>query len=479
MILTQEHLITIAAKVNSEERKKRRSDDYKKYLLYNGKSKELISDALKKEFKQKTVDELTSRIVTINITKKIINKKAGVYSEPPLRKVTDESKSDAELLGKYEDQLNINLTMKENNRYFELTKRMMTELFLDDEGRPGSRALPSHTYEVFSFSKKNPSKVQVVALIQQDNQNKEAQVIEVWSDQSFYTIDGHGKVIIQGDEYLTPTADRNVNPYGALPFFYKCENTIGVDPIEEDDLLQMAIVIPVILTDLLFGLKYQTFSIIYTVGVKGDIELNPNSVVSLDYDEEGNPGKIETVKAVFDSDKILNVVFNLIELLLSVNNLSSPVTRGSTGASDAVSGISKILDSAESIENKKDKQDFFVSLETELWKFIAQKGAPTWKKTRGFSTDFLKEFSSAFNPTIQHKEPKALISEKERIETLKAKKDLEVILLKDIVRELNPDMDDKALDAYVTLLQEQRSKKSEKPAVVDKEAQNKEEDEDE
>lgn len=449
MKLSKDRLIGIAEEVNSESRRARRKEDYHRFLMYNGKSKGLIYEALIKDFAKKTVDALASRIVTLNITKKIINKLAGVYIEPPVRKVADESEADSALLNKYEDTLNINVTMKEANRYFKLTKRMLVELFLDDDGKPSSRALPSHTYEVFSFSKKTPNRLDVVAIIQKDSMDPKDQEVDIWCDEEFYTINGKGDVLSKEEE--------RINPYKKIPFFYKCENSIGLDPIEDDDLIQMAIVIPVVLTDLLFGLKYQTFSLLYTINVKGDIELNPNTIVSLEASDGNERPEIKVVKAEFDSDKILRVVFNLIEMLLSVNNLSSPLTSGSMNSSNAVSGVSKILDSAEPVENKRDQQGFFLTMETEMWSFIAKTAIPVWKKTQGINTEFTKEFSSVFNPNITFKEPKALITDKEKGDTLKVKKELKAVTQKDIIREFNPDYDERTIETYIGEIQSEEA----------------------
>lgn len=465
MTLDKSTIENIAKEINSDGRKARRLNDYKRYLLYNGKSKGLIEDALKREFSTETVSALLSRVVTLNITKKIINKQAGIYIEPPIRKTSDENTEDNALLNKYEDTLGINISMKEANRYFKLTKRIMIEVYLDDEGYPRTRALPAHTYEVFSFSKKSPDRVDVIAVIQKDAMDLKDQVIDLWTKEEFLQIDGYGKVISSVEESL--------NPYGALPFFYKSENSLGVDPIEEDDLAQMAIVIPVVLTDLLFGLKYQTFSLLYTVGVSSDLPLNPNTIVSLDFTEDGKEPTIKSVKAEFDSDKILRVIFNLIEMLLSVNNLSSPMTSGSVSAGNAISGISKILDSAESVENKRDQQDFFLSIETQIWKFIATKAIKTWKLSPQLNAEFNKDFSSAFLPVITFKEPKAMISDKEKAETLKLKKDLKAVKQIDVIREFNPDMDERALNQYMEAIKlEDIESAPFDPAKVDPGAQN-------
>ena len=128
-----------------------REENKKRYLMYHGATKDVIKGAILKEFKKpETVNELMSRLVPLNIMNKVISKLAGVYKEAPLRSISSKDEKEIEFLQTLEDGMELNMRMKEANRYFKMNKRALIEIYLDDEGIPSLRVLPAHTYEVFS-----------------------------------------------------------------------------------------------------------------------------------------------------------------------------------------------------------------------------------------------------------------------------------------------------------------------------------------
>ena len=67
------NLKMIAEQFNTEENQKRIDDDFIRYLMYNGKLKGIIEQAIRKEFKKpETIDRLIHRIIPINFVQKII-----------------------------------------------------------------------------------------------------------------------------------------------------------------------------------------------------------------------------------------------------------------------------------------------------------------------------------------------------------------------------------------------------------------------
>jgi hypothetical protein len=164
------------------------------------------------------------------------------------------------------------------------------------------------------------------------------------------------------------------------------------------------------------AVKYQTFSLIYTVGDVGEVPSNPNSVVPLQYGPSGEKPEIGTIKPELDVDKILSLVSNVLAMLLSTKNLAAPTINNSFTVDQAASGISKLIDQSESVEDRKDQETFFRKAEQDLWWFIKEKGIPYWRAKNMLVDDLNREFSSEFDMTIAFKEPKVLISEKEQIE---------------------------------------------------------------
>ncbi len=186
MILTQELLKQIAEDVSSPSRRELRLEDYKRYLMFNGKTADIIKDAIAKEFSNpETVNELIARLIPINLVQKIIFKLSGTYTESPLRQPKDRSVADGELLEEYEEEFSLNIRMKEANRYFKLFKRNLMEMYVDELGNPHVRNIPRHSYEVYSFSTLTPNRPDLVVKIIRDDKEPKKMVL------AFYTNESH------------------------------------------------------------------------------------------------------------------------------------------------------------------------------------------------------------------------------------------------------------------------------------------------
>lgn len=439
--LNQNLLIEIADDINDVQNKEARKQDLERWLMYNGKTQDIIKESIKKEFNRpETVEELIARLVPLNIIQKIINKLAGVYVEAPLREVVDENEADLELMELYEEAASVNSRFKEANRYFKLFKRNLMEPFVDHDGVPGLRNLPRHTYEVYSFNSMRPDKPDLIAIIKHDDELRDNQVIKIWTADNHILIDGNGKVLRDKMEQMGNVD--GINPYGRIPFVYINESTYSVNPLSDDDLMRMAIAIPVVLTDLLFACKYQCWSIIYTVGDVGELPSNPSSVIAMDYGPDGQEPKVGTIKPEIDINAILQLIANLISTLLTTKNLAAGTIKTTQGINETISGISKALDNAESVEDKKDQQSYFMKAEADLWDLLANYMIPVWRKLNKLAPEYNKEFSPAFAMSVLYREPKVLISEKERIENAKAKLEAGLSTLERELANLNPDMSD-------------------------------------
>lgn len=421
MILNKEILKSLAEDVFSPSRREARRQDYRRYLMFNGKNAEIIKEAIAKEFsKPETVEELIARLIPINIVQKIIYKLAGVYTESPLRNVKDKSVKDQDLLERYIDILHLDIRMKEANRYFKLFKRNLMEIFMDEQGTPCVRNIPRHAYEVYSFSSLKPNEPQVIVkIIKEDNDMKKS-VLAFYSDESHWVTDGAGTIL--SDKMAAMENQNGLNPYGKLPFIYINESSNSVDPLPDDDLLRMGVAIPLLLTDAAFALKYQSNSIIWTIGDVGEVPSNPNSVLPMNYDAEGNKPEIGQIKPEVDTDKVITYIKTLVALLLTTKQLSVGTVKMNLDAADAASGISKLIDSAESVEDKKDQQAYFENAEAQMWELISKYMIPYWR-SNGIRPDMDEEFSSVFEVSVFFREPKVMLSEMEQIEISKARLD--------------------------------------------------------
>jgi len=444
--------------INEPEMQKLRNEDIRRDWIYHGKILEVVYEAILREFKKpETIVELKNRMIPINIVQKIINKLAMVYKSAPMRKAADGNEDDNELIQIYEDGLNINRCMKSANRHFKLYKRALVEMYLGEKGVPSMRALRRGTYEVFSSSAIDPQIPDTVLKILKWDHDETKRVFEWWTDQDFLITNGKGVPLrFQMEEMGNPTG---VNPYGVLPFQYINESDTDLIPLPDDDLLKVGIAIPLLLSDVAFASKYQAWSMIYTVGVDGDIPINPNSVVNLEFGPQGERPEINTIKPDIDTESQLRFVEAVVAFLLSTKNLNAGSIQGKLTTQNAASGIAKMLDNAESMEDREDQQQYFIDAEKEIWEKLAHKMIPYWRQKRLLDGDFNAEFSKEFELSIHFPEIKIIKTEMERLNESLFRIEKGFSTLKRELKKLYPDASEDELDALIDEINQEKMDK--------------------
>jgi hypothetical protein len=428
----------IVEQVMETQNLSRMRDDFDRFLMYNGKIKEVIKKAIAKEFKKpETVIELERRIIPVNIMQKIINKLASVYQQPAIRNPKDKDPNDQELIDLYEESFMINQKMKFANRYFKLHKHTVLEPFLDRDGVPRLRALPSQTYTPLSDDPVQPERMTTfVKHIKTDRENPKDARFQIWTEDQFVISNGLGEVVM--DDMIALNNPEGVNPFGVIPFTYISENDDGnLIPISDDDLVSMQIAIDLLLSDLAFASKYQLWSILAVVGADSEnIDFNPNSILSLPAG-----ASVDVIKPDLDSDKALAMVEQLVGLLLTTKNLSVGDVTGQMRSRDVVSGVSKMLDSAETTEDRKDQQAFFSNAEKDLWQKFAHNILPIWVDQGRVAPRFAGSFSPEFELSIRFADPRPFIGDRERVELEEKKLNNDFTTREMALRVIHPELD--------------------------------------
>jgi hypothetical protein len=446
-MLTKEQIDFIIEDLSSSATKQELESEYEKFLFYNGQTRPIIKKALQKEFKnQNTLDELCARLVPLNIMRKIVDALSTTYLESPMRVSSTGETADTELINMIEEETNINYAFKQVNRYFKLNKKALFEVYLTD-GSPSIYLLPAHTYRVYNFDSSDKTKVSAIAKI--INEDKTI----IWSDEDHFSINKAG-------EKKSEMEDGSLlNPYKKMPFVYVNSSIFGINPIQSDDLMKMSVCIPVMLTDLLFALKYQCFSVVYAVGFKGDMPFSPNSVINLDFGPNGEEPRIDTVKSNVDADKVLSTVSYLMDLLLSTNNLKSGGIIGQSSVANAVSGVSKMLDNAESIEDKKDQQQIFYKMEDDFWDLLVKYMWPYWLENNLLEKDLAVQFPKDMEVLVDFVEPSSVVSESESVDVAVKKMNAGLSTQKLELNKLYPNFsEEKIMELQSEILKEQDDK---------------------
>lgn len=460
MELSQYLIKELAEQVNSPSAKNQRAQDAARFMMFHGKSSEIIESVIQKHFTmQTTVEEIKSRLVPLNLTEKIIKKTSRVYISDPKRRPSNGDEGDQELIDMIEHDCELDTVQKYGNYYWSLFKRNLQEIYLDETGRPRVINIPKHKYEVFNLKSQNIWMPDVVCKIKHDSDDLKNQVLVWWTDESHVITDGYGNILRDRMAMINNT--EMVNPYGTMPFVYNNSAFYSVNPYEDDDLIKYAILIPLILSDLLYGLKYQCFAFIYTIGVNADIPFNPNTVISLDRDADGNTPEINTITPSVDAQKVLDTVQHLLGYLLTSKNLRPSVISNDMTAENAASGIAKMIDSSELLEERKDQIPWFKHAEKKLFDKLANNLFPFWMSQGLLADKYARPFSDDFELSVEFPDPKVMYSKKDEIELSKSMIDAKLSSWTRELKKHHPDLEDwQIMDLKEDILRDEAEKLS-------------------
>ena len=452
-MLNIEEIIECVHKPQNLERIK---TDAQRYYIYNGKLKDIIREAIQREFLlPETVSDMASRIIPINITQKITAKLAKVYNTTPVRRPMDGNEDDLDILDFYVNEMDYNRKMNHANNMFKLCKHVALEPFLSSDGQPKVRVLPSHTYTLYSDDAIDPTKITHFIKHLNFDIDKSKQVHEIWSDEDFVIVNGEGTVLF--DKMLDLNNPEGINTYGILPFTVIRETDDLLMPIQDDDLINMQVAICLLLTDLAFATKYASWGVFYTIGLgEQKISFNPNSVIMLDHTPGTDKPEIGTIKSELDSDAMLRQVEALVSMLLTTKSLSVGQISGQIQATNPASGIAKVLDQAETTEEREVQVSYFQEAEKEYWYNYAHFILPIWIQSGSMDVDFVKPFSQDFELSIQFPPQQVILGENEKVDLLKKKLDMGLISFRDAIKQLNPTLTDIEIDSHIAGIQKEK-----------------------
>lgn len=458
MKITQEIIKDVLESRNDQRHLNFLSNEYDRFRMYHGDIKDILERAIRKEFKKpETIESFRGRLVPINLTQKVIDKLAIVYSKPPIRETHDNNEDDEELMSMYVDSMNLDCVMGVANKYFKLNKRALLEPYLSPEGRPKIRALPAHTYFLKSYNLSQPEVPDIVLkAIKENKDDSTKSVFDIWSDESFYRIDGKGNVLLS--EMVRLENPEGVNPYSTLHFIYINQSSDSLYPIADDDLLQIATTIPILLSDLSIAIKYQSWGLIWTKNFDGDIPSGPMAVLNLTSDPtSGLEPDIGSINSTVQIESVLRYIEEVIAFTLTTKKLSPSSISGRLDASNPASGIAKLIDNSESIEDKKEQEKYFKNGEEGLWSKLSKSLIPFWVSSGALHKNFRRTFSDVFEPTITFVDKKAIVSETESVATIKSKVDAGFTSRRRAIKEVNPGMDDSEVDKVLREIAEERA----------------------
>jgi len=484
-ILNIEFRRQIIEEITGSENVARKREAKKRYEIYKDKTKKYVIENLKNEgLKETTVAQMENRAANVSIVKKIVNKRARSYVGGVQRSTDDELATGK--VNAMENMLDYDSKMKKSDRFRDLYKncaiyfvpeiddlsskfrlKMMIlspwqyDVIEDARDREKAKVVVLSDYsETASYSSASRSESDAklhdgpIASSSDGIDNAIADhpndagadgniTFTWWSDTHHFVTDEAGQVIPDRSPEMQD------NPIGILPFTMISEDQDGEFWAQGgDDLIEGAVLINTIITDMFFISKMQGYGQIVVSGknLPTFMETGPNNAIFLEYDPGNEDPKpdFEIVSSSPPIDQWLRSIEQYVALLLTTNNLSTSTIKMSLDGQTFPSGIAMIIDMAEVSAEMQDNREQFEDSERRNWFIIALWTSLLIEKNQADKKLLaIGSMDPDVDVNVKFTEQKATVSEAEKLDNLDKRKNLGINEMVDLIKIDNPDMDDK------------------------------------
>lgn len=426
-----------------------------------------IEIALKREYSTKTVSKMIGRIPCINLLTRIVDKKSKIYGEPVTR--FSDNERDTELVEFYKKKMNLDAKMGWSNRLYNLHEHCAVEPYLDRKGKPSLRALSPNQFLMYSTDDTDPTSPTVFIKFMGDaervrqeehvdsngvytdaSEDAKVDVLYLYTDNEFMVVDSEGEI---RDDLTPEGSESGINPLGMLPVIYINQSNDRLLPLPNTDILNNTTLIPMLLGDLNFAVKYLSHSLFIAKDLKlnDDIEVNPDAIIQVETVPDATDGSFEVVTPKIDIDAVLRLVQTILATWLESLGIR-PGSMGNATGSSRTSALSKMVDESDTVAIRNDQVNKFSDIEKELFQLIKAYHESVWRRSPGFEET--KSFSKDFELGIMFPEQKIFSSEKEKIEKAEMMKGAGLATPRQAVRSIYPSMTEAELDKYMEELDE-------------------------
>lgn len=456
----------IIEEIKGSENVKRKQESLKRYELYKDKTNKYVKLRLNEMgLLEETIKLMSAHVSNISVCKKIVNKLARSYSGGVNRKVedseTNENLSNLLKLTKFDK------CQKKIDKTLVLQKNAMTFIKPEicsvdgDSKKYKIKSVPMSPwqYDVIEdyYDREKPLGIVLSDFVERDtrlsgtNLNDDiladnpadsgmgrAKTYIFWTKSYHFTTDENGKIIGS----LSP--EDRANPINILPFVNYAIDQDGEFWAEGgEDLAEGSILINLLITDMLTIAYQQGWGQFVVTGknIKEGFKIGPHQALLFEY-EEGDPKpEVDVISPNPPLEMWMKAIEQYVALLLSTNNLSPSAISIRLDAGTFPSGIAMIIEMSEATDSIEDKQTLFQEGERESIKITA-----AWQNyyfdTKSLDPEFEKigKLPDDLEVSINFNSVKPVVSEKEKLENIKVRKDLGINEEIDLILLDNPDM---------------------------------------
>jgi len=424
------------------------------FTILGGNLKPLLEKRMLEDLGSKSFSAAQFRQAPINITRKVIDKLTRIYQNGVVRKVEGGNDADVKLMQWYIDTLDLNSKFSKNNENFNaflyaLLHIGLTEPEFQDNPNPNFkkpfvRTIPNHQFLIMNISPTDPTSADVIIVCMPKKRRADGaydEIYYVYTREQFVIMNQAGEIRL---DLMQEKEMDGVNGYGVNPFSYANASQDCAMPEIQTDTLDMALLIPLLLTDLNYATKFQAFSVFVAIGLKNvKAELSPNSVIEFDVNPAADKSSFETLKPTVDISEVLNLAASQMSLWLSSKSVRPTVVAGDLGNDSFASGISKIIDEADTFEALKWQITVYKNFEADFWERLLKHMHPKWVAAGVIENKTI--FSPGARVVTEFAKPVPMQTRAELVKDLDAERAAGFISKERALKKLNPDMTDEEI----------------------------------
>lgn len=479
--------------IRSSGNQARKAEARRRHELMKDKTVKYVIKKLEEEnLKPATVQLMKNRASNISIMKKVINKLAKAYQYGVRRDAgSDIVNSQVDLLSTL---LDFNNRMKKSDRFLRAMKNALlwfmpefVGMGVDFNEKWIVKALVMGPWEYDAVENAKDVDCPVAIVLSDYNPGY---ATPTPTDGRGAGVSGKGSTALQGS-----TADDNKQYiFWSNRYHFTCDKTgaiIGaasppdlMNPIGEipgipmavgrddcfwadggEDLPDGSILVNTMVTDMNAILYMQGWGQMVITGEKGSVpkqmETGPHHAMVLTHDSKKNqkPATVTVVNSNPPVDAWMRAVEQYVALLLSTNNLSPRVMAAKMDAVSFPSGIAMLIESADSTEDVTESQGEFARVERKAWKKYA-----LWHNLYHDRKALDDEFQAvgrlpdpaALNVNPVYNKAAEVVSESEKLDNMKKKKDLAIVRQVELIMQDNPGMTEKEAEKKLLQIKEEQ-----------------------
>lgn len=376
---------------------------------------ELLKD-LAKQFRQPEKFQL----FFINVVKKITNRLAMVYRQPPKREAVDGTERDQQIFSQIWENSLINVKLKKVNRYTKLLKTVMVRVAWRNDSIQYDILTPNILDVIYEVPE-DPQEILITKLSQ--TKRPEDTTYSYWSALEHFILDARGNLL------PNPDNTENINPYGLLPFisFFDCDPESDFFLSGGDDLITAQKALNLKCVDLLRNIQLQAWGQPWAKGLGvTKLEFGPETAISLPKDGDFGYAQPQAVIG-----EVVKAIDYFIKQIAITNSLPSTVFSTEVVSE---SGIAKWFDTLDLSEARQD--------DIELYRVYEAKIFETTKRVWNYHNPD-NPISESASLSIDFADIALPQSETERLHTAEKKIDMGVWSVVDALMSENPDLKDR------------------------------------